>query len=264
VAAIVTLTTDFGVRDSYVGTMKGVILSRCPEAQIVDICHEVLPQQVRIGALRLAAAAPYFPPGTVHVAVVDPGVGSTRRAIAIEAGTQRFVGPDNGVLTLAARQIGPEWHAFEITNPARMLPWVSQTFHGRDVFAPAAAYLAAGGSIDDLGPALVEVVELQLPRPAGAGSTLNGLVLDVDRFGNLITNVRAEDLAPATDYEVRVGAATIVGLSRWYDPERELVAIIDSDGWLEIAAPGMNAAEQLGVGLDAQVEVRPRSAPSVV
>jgi S-adenosylmethionine hydrolase len=261
-AAIVTLTTDFGGRDSFVGTMKGVILSRCPEARIVDVCHEVPPQQVRSGALRLAAAAPYFPAGTVHVAVVDPGVGGERRALALEAGGQRFVGPDNGVLTLAAPPSGADWHAVAITNPVHMLPRVSQTFHGRDVFAPAAAHLAAGGALADLGPALVSVEELRLPRPARAGRRLSGIVLDVDRFGNLISNVRGELLAEENVERVCVAGAAILGLSRWYDPSRELVAIVDSDGWLEIAAPGGSAAARLSVGLDAPLEVLLGSVPS--
>jgi S-adenosylmethionine hydrolase len=262
VTAILTLTTDFGVRDSFVGTMKGVILSRCPAACIVDVCHDVPPQQIRTGALRLASAAPYFPAGTVHVAVVDPGVGGDRRAIAIDAGGQRFVGPDNGVLTLAAPPNAAGWRAVEITSRAHMLRQVSQTFHGRDVFAPAAAHLAAGGALDDLGAAVAPVVELRLPVPARDGRRLRGIVQDVDRFGNLITNVRADQLSDDYVERVCVGGATIHGLSHWYDPSRNLIALVDSDGWLEVAAPGGNASEQLKVSLDAPVEVYLRSVPS--
>jgi S-adenosylmethionine hydrolase len=261
-AALVTLTTDFGVRDSFVGTMKGVILSRCPGAQIVDICHEVPPQQVRTGALRLASAAPYFPTETVHVAVVDPGVGGDRRAVALEAAGQRFVGPDNGVLTLAAPSTAVGWRAVQITNPSHMLARVSQTFHGRDVFAPAAAHLAAGGALEDLGPPLASVIALRLPVPAQQGHRLTGIVLDVDRFGNLITNVRAEQLAHGDVERVCVGGAAIPGLSRRYDPSHELVALVDSDGWLEVAVPGGNASERLGVSLDALVEIWLRSVSS--
>ncbi len=260
--AIVTLTTDFGVRDSFVGAMKGVILSRCPGTQLVDITHEVPPQHVRTGALRLAAAAPYFPAGTVHLAVVDPGVGSARRAIAIEADGHRFVGPDNGVLTFAAPRSASGWRAVEIARREHMLPRVSQTFHGRDVFAPVAAHLANGGALDDLGPPIPAVVELHLEPATRDGQRLTGTVLDIDRFGNLITTVRASQLANAEVERVCVGNAAIAELSRWYDPSRELVALIDSDGWLEIAAPGGSAAERLGVGLDAPIEVWLRSVPS--
>ena len=261
--AIVTLTTDFGVQDSFVGTMKGVILSRCPEAQVVDITHDVPPQQVRTGALRLAAAAPYFPPDTVHVAVVDPGVGGDRRAIAIEVEGFRFVGPDNGVLTFAAPRTLPGWRGVEITNREHMLPRVSQTFHGRDVFAPAAAHLACGGSLYDLGPPIQKLVELRLEPATRDGARIAGAVLDVDRFGNLITNVRASQIASAEIERVCVGGASITELSRTYDPSHDLVALIDSDGWLEIAAPGSSASARLGVGIDAPIEVWLRSPKSI-
>jgi S-adenosyl-L-methionine hydrolase (adenosine-forming) len=262
VGAIVTLTTDFGVQDSFVGTMKGVILSRCPDAQLVDITHEVPPQQVRSGALRLAAAAPFFPPGTVHLAVVDPGVGSARRAIAIEADGYRFVGPDNGLLSFAAPRAAPGWYAVEIANRQHMLQRVSPTFHGRDVFAPAAAHLANGGALADLGPEIPSVEELHLYPATREDQRLVGSVLDVDHFGNLTTNVRAGQLANAEIERVCVGSAEIGELSRWYDPSHELIALINSDGWLEIAAPGGNASACLGVGIDAPVQVWLRGARS--
>ncbi len=261
--AIVTLTTDFGLRDSFVGTMKGVILSRCPDAQLVDITHDVPPQQVRAGALRLAAAAPYFPAGTVHLAVVDPGVGGARRAIALEADGYRFVGPDNGVLSFAAPRFAPGWYAVEIANRQHMLERVSQTFHGRDVFAPAAAHLAGGGTLDDLGPEIPSIVELHLYPATREGQRLIGIVLDVDGFGNLITNVRAGQVANAELERVCVGGAEIGELSRWYDSTRELVALMNSDGWLEVAAPGGSASERLGVGIDAPVDVWLRSTRSI-
>ncbi len=139
---IVTLTTDFGTRDSYVAEMKGVILGIAPDVQLVDVTHEVAPQQVAEGALALAAAAPCFPPGTVHLAVVDPGVGTPRRGLVVVAGDQCFVGPDNGLFTAALST--PGWQAFELTAPEYRRPTVSATFHGRDIFAPAAAHLARG------------------------------------------------------------------------------------------------------------------------
>lgn len=253
---IITLTTDFGLRDSFVGAMKGVLLTRCPRVEIVDICHEVPPQDILAGALRLASAAPYFPVGTVHVAVVDPGVGSGRSAIALSAGGRFFVGPDNGVLTLAAPADQGDRRSILIRRADLWLAHPSNTFHGRDIFAPVAAYLACGGAVGDLGPPADSVVELTRPRPERAGESLVGFVMDVDRFGNLRTNLRLEDFAGAEVVSVQVGSALIRGLSTFYDPARQLVALVDSDGWLEIAAPGRNAAQLLGSNLGDRVTLQ--------
>lgn len=254
--AIVTLTTDFGLSDAYVGAMKGVLLSRCPEVQIVDICHEAPPQNVRAGAMRLASAAPYFPAGTVHIAIVDPGVGGLRRGLAIACSAQFFVGPDNGVLSLAAPRDGAGWRGVELANPEVWLPRVSATFHGRDVFAPAAAHLAIGGDLRSLGPSVETIVALGLPRPSRSGDRIAGRVLDVDRFGNIVTNVQERDMAGGKVRSVELGGAAIEGLSTWYDPTRLLVALINSDGWLEVAKPGGSAAAHLRVGPESPVEVR--------
>ncbi len=259
-AAIVTLTTDFGTQDAFVGTMKGVILARCPDVQLVDLTHEIPPQAIRTGALRLASAAPYFPAGTVHFAVVDPGVGGLRRPIAIEARNQRFVGPDNGVLSLAVSASDAGWRAVELRSPEHRLEPVSNTFHGRDIFAPAAAHLASGGALEDLGPAVSSIVQLALPLPKRRGSVVRGAVLDIDRFGNLITNVRSGDLAGRVVERVCVGDLQVDGLSAAYDPSRAGVAVMDSDDRLEIAVPGGNAAAQYGVRLDDPVEVGLRPA----
>lgn len=255
---IVTLTTDFGIQDAFVGAMKGVLLSRCPRAQIVDITHEIPPQAVRTGALRLASVAAYFPAGTVHLAVVDPGVGGARRAIAIQANAQHFVGPDNGVLSVAAPGTSLGWRAVELTNTAHRLSRLSNTFHGRDLFAPAAAHLACGGALEELGGEVEAILELQVPRPRRDGDTLHGVVLDIDRFGNVITNICAEDLAGWSVDHLRVGVARIDGLSTAYDDSKGLVAVIDSDDRLEVAAPSGSAASALGVELDDPVEVRLR------
>jgi S-adenosylmethionine hydrolase len=238
--------------------MKGVILARCPGAQLVDITHEVPAQNVRIGALRVASAAPFFPDGTVHLVVVDPGVGSARRPIAVEAGGQCFVGPDNGVLSLAAPRRASGWRAVDLTNPAHRLARLSNTFHGRDVFAPAAAHLAKGGTLDQLGNPTDSIVELTLPRVHREGDILRGVVLDIDSFGNLITNVCAADLAGCAVDGVSVGELRVTSLSRSYDESQSAVAIIDSDDRLEIAVPGGSAAARLGADLDAPVEVRLR------
>jgi S-adenosylmethionine hydrolase len=229
--SIITLTTDFGHADPYVAAMKGVILSLNPVATIVDITHEVRPQQVAQGAFLLSQALPYFPPGTVHAVVVDPGVGTGRRALAVATLDALLVGPDNGVLSAAlpdetrrrAGSPGPGavtlpdgYRAAAITRRRYMREPVSGTFHGRDVFAPAAAHLSLGVALGALGPAVKKV--LALPpfrarrRPDGV---LEGHVLHVDRFGNLITDVRAEDLSTRR-VEVRIGGRRIEGLSRKY------------------------------------------------
>ncbi|MPZ14250.1 MAG: hypothetical protein GEU73_07470 [Chloroflexi bacterium] len=252
---VVTLTTDFGLADSFVGTMKGVILSRCPGAAIVDICHDVPAQNVRVGAMRLASAVPYFPRGSVHVAIVDPGVGGPRRAIALTAGGQAFVGPDNGVLSLAVSVDRPDWRAVELTASRYWLPEVSRTFHGRDVFAPVAAHLASGGVIDDLGPPVRSMAQIMLPQPTRDADLLHGVVLDIDRFGNLITNVHWRDLNGRRVERVVVGETEIPGLNTHYDPSRRVVATISSDGWVEIAVPGERASDRLGVGVEASVDV---------
>jgi S-adenosylmethionine hydrolase len=238
--------------------MKGVILSRCPGAQIVDLTHEVPAQSIRIGALRVASAVPYFPTGSVHLVVVDPGVGGARRPVAVEAHGQRFVGPDNGILALAAPRSAPDWRAVELTSEDHRLPKVSRTFHGRDIFAPAAAHLVCGGALEDLGDPIDAIVELVIPEPTRDEDFVHGIVLDVDRFGNLITNIRAEDLAGSTVDEIVVRERRIAGLSTSYDDTRNAVVLIDSDDRLEIAVPGGSAARQLNAGLDDPVEVRLR------
>src|SRR5712691_6438607 len=189
---LVTLTTDFGLRDPFVGIMKGVILSICPTARLVDLTHEVEPQDILGGCLTLEAAVPFFPAGTVHLVVVDPGVGSARRAIALRTGGGYLVGPDNGVLTPAFERSG--WTAVALTAPEYRLPSVSRTFHGRDVFAPAAAYLAAGIPLERLGSTLTDPVRLPLPGCRLEGDALVGEVLAADRFGNLITSIPAARL----------------------------------------------------------------------
>ena len=268
---IITLTTDFGLADPYVAAMKGVILSLNPSVTIVDITHEVRPQQVSQAAFLLAQALPYFPPGTIHVVVVDPGVGTPRRALALATPGMVLVGPDNGVLSAALpeearRRAGPGpgagevelpegYRAVVLTRPRYMREPVSVTFHGRDIFAPAAAHLSLGVALEALGPAVREVQALPPFRarrlPDGA---LEGRVLHVDRFGNLVTDVRAEDL-PAGRVEVSIGGQRIEGLARTYDEGPELKALIGSSGYLEVAHRGGSAAYGLGVDVGAGVLV---------
>src|SRR5262245_17003171 len=194
-APIITITTDFGTRDPWVGIMKGVMLGICPGAQLVDLGHDIAPQDVLEGALCLEAAVRFFPPGTIHLAVVDPGVGSSRRGVVVQAGGQYFVGPDNGLLSLAVALNGGPALAVEIANRAYRLEPLSRTFHGRDLFAPAAAHLAAGVSLARFGPSVTDLVSLPLPPASCAEGRVSGEVIGVDRFGNLVTSITEADLA---------------------------------------------------------------------
>ncbi|RMD83895.1 MAG: hypothetical protein D6815_05445 [Candidatus Dadabacteria bacterium] len=251
----VTLLTDFGTADGYVGALKGVLASLCPGVIIHDITHDVPPGDVLHGAFALATAAPLFPPGTIHLAVVDPGVGTSRRAVAVvtEAGT--FVGPDNGLLSLAAR---PPRRVFVLDRSDVFLESVSSTFHGRDVFAPVAARLAAGWPPDRIGTPAADLMELELPKVARCGGGVEGAVIHCDRFGNLITNLREADLPEAAgEVSVEIAGHRIAGISRTYGDRApgELLALFGSLGFLEIAVSKGAAAARLGVSRGAAVRV---------
>ncbi|MGH9371725.1 MAG: SAM hydrolase/SAM-dependent halogenase family protein, partial [Vicinamibacterales bacterium] len=185
---VIALLSDFGTHDHYAGTMKGVMLTICPDITLVDITHDVPPHDVLDGALQLAAAARYFPSGTIFLAVVDPGVGSARRGIAAEAGDYRFVAPDNGVLTAALREWAPK-KIVELTERRYARPTVSRTFEGRDRFAPAAGWLAKGIQLTALGRPAPDYYRLDIPQPQVNESAISGVVLRIDRFGNLVTNI---------------------------------------------------------------------------
>jgi hypothetical protein len=254
-APLITLTTDFGTTDPFVGIMKGVIATRSPGVPVVDVSHGIPRGSVLAGALVLRAAAPWFPPRTIHVAVVDPGVGTARRAICIETATACFVGPDNGVLSLAAPR-SEAIRAVEITNEACMLSPRSHTFHGRDVFAPVAAALANGLDVTALGPGGVDVSQVDLPAPIRDGNVLRGQVVYIDGFGNLATNIDAATL-PATIASVEVGGRHIPGLSTTYGAVQsgELAAVINSWGVLEVARRDGDARATLGLDVGAPVAV---------
>ncbi len=268
--ALITLTTDFGLGDPYVGAVKGAILSVNPGATIVDISHEVQPQAIEQAAFVLGAAWPYFPAGTIHVAVVDPGVGTQRRGIALVTGEGIFVGPDNGVLSAAlpeetrnaaaggrqAVALPRGMTAYLLTNE-RFHRWpVSPTFHGRDIFAPAAAHLALGVPPEEMGLSVSAVTALPPLRAVReADGSLLGRVVHVDRFGNLVTDVRGEQL-PAKLLLVEVRGRMIRGLSRTYGDRPGLLALIGSGGHLEVAVAGGSAARELGVGAGERVVVR--------
>jgi S-adenosylmethionine hydrolase len=259
-SGIVTLLTDFGLDDAYVGTVKGVILGINPAARLVDLTHAVLPQDVRTGAELLAAAWRVFPRGTVHLAVVDPGVGTARRPIAVSAGGHCFVGPDNGLLGFCFEIPGAR--GVVLQNPRYRRAPVSRTFHARDVFAPAAAHCSRGVPLRALGPPLADPVRLPSRGPRVRRGRVTGEVIWVDRFGNLLTNVRAEDVAgdPAA-WSLRIGRARIPALVGTYGdcPAGRLGALLDSSGRIEIFVREGSAARRLGAGPGTPVSLGSRS-----
>lgn len=267
---IVTLTTDFGLNDHFVGTMKGVILNIVPDAEIVDICHTVQAFDILDGALALAHAYPYFPAGTVHLVVVDPGVGSARRPIVASSEEYNFVAPDNGVLSLMyARE--ERLSVRQITSDHYFLQPLSNTFHGRDIFAPVAAYLAKGVNHEKFGPEIADFVRFNAPKPKTVDEkTLRGVVLRVDRFGNLITNFAPEDVPalfqqPPAPFKITIGKKEISTLRPNYAEAAagEVFAIIGSMGYLEIAANRGAAAQLLGVGKGTEVLIALEGAAAV-
>jgi S-adenosylmethionine hydrolase len=255
---LITLTTDFGYKDPFVGIMRGVILSIAPGATIVDLTHGIEPQDIRGAALALNYAAPFFPPGTVHGAVVDPGVGSERRPILIECEDAFFIGPDNGVLSFAAAQKKVK-RVVELANPRYYLKPVSSTFHGRDIFAPAAAHLACGVAVGDFGPSLDEWTRLEWPEVAKSGGEIRGEVIYIDHFGNLITNVSVRDLEALGREQLVVSLAeiTIQGLAQNYSSAvKDYTALLNSWGLLEISCFNGRADQRSGADVGDPVHVR--------
>jgi S-adenosylmethionine hydrolase len=267
----ITLTTDFGTRDSYVAQIKGVLLAVGPaHLRIVDLGHEIAPQDVREAAFFLRGAVPRFPAGTIHLAVIDPGVGSTRRPIAAEVAGQFLVGPDNGVFGWLLGE-SARVHALD---PARVgLRELAATFHGRDLFAPAAARLACGSALDSLGDAILDPIQLAWPRTRSAGHAVLGEIVHVDRYGNLISNLERADLpaAPAACV-VSIAGRDLGGVRTHYAEavHGDALALFGSGGLLEIAVRDGNAAHALGASVSSAVqvasavvesggEVRPRS-----
>lgn len=257
---LVTLTTDFGLEDGFVGVMKGVILGLCPSARLVDISHAIPPQNVLAGALTLAAAFRFFPAGTIHLAVVDPGVGTARRPLAARLGPFFFVGPDNGLFTPVyeeAEKNGWPMALVHLTNENYFLPHISRTFHGRDLFAPVAAHLANGIPLEDLGPALQEPVRLSLPKPERTAEGWRAHIIAIDHFGNLATDLPAAVLDDPARVLVRLAGFEMSGVRAAYGecPPGSLMALIDSQGRLEIAVVDGSAAARTGARLGDAVEV---------
>lgn len=256
-SGIITMVTDFGTRDAYVGAMKGVICTIMPTARIVDITHEVRPQHLQQAAYMLEASYPWFPPGTVHMVVVDPGVGTMRRPIAAYAGGHLFVGPDNGVLSAPLSSGSPYVHM--ISDIDFELPERSDTFHGRDIFAPAAAHLASGISVERMGPEVSDFVRLDLPQPKLVDESIEGEIVRVDRFGNAISNIPRMMLRRLGrgPYEVFAGGRSYGVLKRRYQDvgAQETVALIGGEGRVEIAVNSGNASAELGIGAGTPIRV---------
>jgi len=259
---VIALLTDFGTRDHYAGTMKGVALGICPDATLVDISHDLPPHDVLGASLELAAAYKYFPAGTIFLVVVDPGVGSSRRGIAAEIGDYKFVAPDNGVLTAVADEHAPK-RVVELSERRYARPTVSRTFEGRDRFAPAAAWLAKGIELTALGRPAGAIHRIDLPQPEVNADQIAGQVVRIDRFGNLITNIdrKTFDKLAGAPLEIRVGSHQIAKVVSTYADAApgEVVALFGSTDHLEIAANGSSVAAALDVGRAAPVHVARRA-----
>jgi S-adenosylmethionine hydrolase len=258
---LITFTSDFGRADWFVGVVHGVMNQICPGAHVVDLTHEIPPGNVGRAAFVLEAAAPDFPPEAVHLVVVDPGVGTRRRALAVRARGQWFVGPDNGVLDWALSAPGADVR--ELREARYFRAPVSRTFHGRDVFAPVAAHLACGVPITAFGPAVTDAVRLPSGGPQRVDGRLTGRIMLLDRFGNALTNITEQDLSdafamvPEAKLEARFGGRIVRGLARSYGdaPVGTVLVILGSSGRLEIAQVGGDVSTRLGLGEGDEVMV---------
>jgi hypothetical protein len=254
----ITLLTDFTEKDGYVGIMKGVILGIAPQTVIIDISHEVAPQDVLQAALLLGRSAPYFPAGTAHVCVVDPGVGTERRGIIAQLGSQFFIGPDNGLMTLLHKRAvgdGSEIRIHALQNPDYHLSPVSQTFHGRDIFAPAAGHLANGTPLSNFGESVSDPVLLDFPVPIRTDQGWQGEVISIDAFGNLASNLEVKHITHPGSIKIRIHNQWISGLSATFADRQsgELVALLDSFGQLSICVVNGSAEETLGISVGESV-----------
>ena len=278
-STIITLTTDFGARGGYVGAMKGVVLGINSDVSLVDISHDVPPQDIGHGAFILGSTYRYFSPDAIHVVLVDPGVGTSRLALLLITPGGRFLAPDNGLLThvLADHrdQAAPEvlgspstgkfmepvttpvpsgCSAYELNRSEYWRHPVSDTFHGRDIFAPAAAHLSRGVPPDQLGDAVDQAVTLHIPPPSSQAGVVEGRIVFVDHFGNLVSNIRSTDLPPG-DVEVEIGVVRIKGLARSYAEARGLLALVGSQGYVEVAETNGSAADRLGAGVGSRLRL---------
>lgn len=266
VTSVITMLTDYGLEDGFVAACHGVIIKIAPECRIIDVCHMIPAGDVRRGAAVLAQTVPYLPEG-IHVAVVDPAVGTARRAVAVQAGERVFVGPDNGLLSWAVHAAGGARAAYELTNEELFLTPVSRTFHGRDIFAPVAAHLARGRALADVGPEIPPENLVTLPEPTSRvrDGAAEGEVLSVDHFGNVQLSIKADDLH---SLGVRNGDTLAVSLGRRQlsvpyretfaaVPPGDVVAFTDSAGLIAFAVNAGDAAERLGLPPGAHVRLSP-------
>lgn len=256
---IITLLTDFGTRDPYVGVMKGVIFTLCPEVQIVDLTHEIPPQDVRTAAWHISTSYGYFPAGTIHLAVVDPGVGTSRRPILVICHGHFFVGPDNGLFSAVYQSERP-FQVYALNQERYFLKKISATFQARDIFAPVAGHLACGTPPEEMGKRITDPVVLVDMKPRTAGGALYGQVVWIDRFGNLITNISEEQLKILVRWNpfvIRLGSASVRSLHETYAAaaNQAIIAIMGSSGYLEIAQVSGSAARKLKMGLGDPVTV---------
>ena len=252
---IITLLTDFGSKDPYVAQMKGVILSIAKDVEIVDISHEIYPQNIEQGAFLLYISIPYFPEGSIHVAVVDPGVGTSRRGIVIDCGDYMLVGPDNGLLVPAAKR-SKGFKVYEISNKRYLLDKITYTFHGRDVFAPVSAYLSNGIDPEEMGREIIDYVDLDLEFGKVRGERIEGKILHVDRFGNLITNIdenlikRYVGYGEELDIVIRGKKYKARFLRSYgYSREKEMLLTIGGNGFLEVSVNKGSASENVGANI---------------
>lgn len=259
--SIITLTTDFGLRDSHVGAMKGVIWSIAPHVQIVDITHLITPQNIEEGAQILRRSAPYYPPGTIHLAMVDPGVGTERRPIAGRLENHYVVGPDNGIFTALLEvheSQGDEIEFVHLTRNQYWLPKVSFVFHGRDIFAPVAAHLANGVPLSELGEPISDLVRLTIANPMPLPNGLRGEVTHIDHFGNIYTNIMRSDVADRRVSEVRLAGNIMRDFVNTFGerPPGTLISLFGSSDHLLICEVNGNAAQRIGAKIGDQVFVR--------
>ena len=257
---IITLTTDFGLRSGFAGVMQGVISGLAPQARIVDITHFVSPQGIQEGAYTLWRAVPFFPKGTIHVYVVDPGVGTRRRPLAAQLGDQFFVGPDNGLLTPLIEDAERNQQQIELVHldkPQFWLPKISRTFHGRDIFSPVAAHLANGILLHELGTQFSDPVRLELPHPQKTDTGWIAHITSIDTFGNLTTDLPISLLPDSTHVLFRLNDVEVNGVVDSYGHQHagELIAVVDSEEFIEFAIVNGNAAQKLGAKVGEVVDV---------
>lgn len=261
---VISLMTDFGIKDGNVGVMKGVIWNIAPDAQISDLSHMIQPQNIREAALIFARSAPYFPENSIHVVVVDPGVGTARRPLAAKIGSQYYVGPDNGTITLLlehAESEGWQTEFVHLDKPRFWLDKISHVFHGRDIFAPAAGHLASGVQLGELGTRILEPVRLALPKPEQTGRGWRGEIIHIDHFGNLASNIRVENLALALKQmdkvTVTLAGEVIRGMVNTFGERQpgDLVALLGSTGNLIVSEVNGSAAARLNVKVGDAIDV---------